>query len=131
MLMTNMNEDLTLYLPLKSKSIGISYAMEGSLKDQNRKFSVRAYDVSKKAKKLRFETDEDFNAKVFQTLEENGEESEEEIHGHLEVFDEAMIDREKKLDKALKVAKIGYYTSKGISSIVSAILGAIGLGMMN
>ena len=130
MLMPNMNEDLSSYLPLKSKSIGISYAMEGSLKDQNRKFSVRAYDVSKKAKKLRFETDEDFNAKVFQTLEENGTESEEEILGHLEVFDEAMIDREKKLDKALKIAKIGYYTSKGISSIVGAILGAIGLSMM-
>ena len=38
-----------------------------------------------------------------------------------------MIDREKKLDKAVKVAKIGCYTAKGVSAIVGAILGAIGL----
>ena len=122
-----MKEDLTTHLPLKSKSIGISYAVEGSLNEKNRKFSFRPYDVSKKAKKLRFTTDENFEAKVFQTLQRDGEEFEEEIKGGLDVFDESMIDRERKLDKAVKVAKIGYYTSKGISSIVGAVLGAIGL----
>ena len=123
-----MKEDLTSHLPLKSKSIGISYAVEGSMDEQNRKFSLRTYNVSKTAKKLRFTTEANFEAKVFQTLEKDGEDFEEEIKGGgLDVFDESMIDREKKLDKALKVAKIGYYTSKGISSIVGAVLGAIGL----
>ena len=64
MLMPNMKEDLTSHLHLKSKSIGISYAVEGSLNEKNRKFSFRPYDVSKKAKKLRFTTDENFEAKV-------------------------------------------------------------------
>ena len=128
MLMPNMSEDLSSHLPLKSKSIGISYAVEGSLGEQNRKISFRTYNVSKTAKKLRFTTDANFEAKVFQTLEKDGEDFEEEIKGGgLDVFDESMIDREKKLDKAMKVAKIGYYTSKGISSIVGAVLGAIGL----
>ena len=127
MLMPNMSEDLTSHLPLKSKSIGISYAVEGSLDEQNRKFSVRTYDVSKTAKKLRLITDSNFEAKVFQTLEKDGEDFEEEIKAGLEVFDESKIDRDKKIDKAMKVAKIGYYTSKGISSIVGAVLGAIGL----
>ena len=68
--------------------------------------------------------DWNFDAKIFQTLEQDDE---EEIKGTLEVFDEAMIDREKKLDKAVKVAKIGCYTAKGVSAIVGAILGAIGL----
>ena len=123
-----MSEDLSSHLPLKSKSIGISYAVEGSLGEQNRKISFRTYNVSKTAKKLRFTTDANFEAKVFQTLEKDGEDFEEEIKGGgLDVFDESMIDREKKLDKAMKVAKIGYYTSKGISSIVGAVLGAIGL----
>ena len=122
-----MKIDLTSHLPLKSKSIGISYAVEGSLNEMNRKFSFRPYDVSKKAKKLRFTTDENFEAKVFQTLQRDGEDFEEEIKGGLDVFDESMIDKERKLDKAVKVAKIGYYTSKGISSIVGAVLGAIGL----
>ena len=123
-----MSEDLTSHLPLKSKSIGISYAVEGSMDEQNRKFSFRTYNVSKTAKKLRFTTDANFEAKVFQTLEKDGEDFEEEIKGGgLDVFDESMIDRDKKLDKAMKVAKIGYYTSKGISSIVGAVLGAIGL----
>ena len=123
-----MSEDLTSHLPLKSKSIGISYAVEGSMDQQNRKFSFRTYNVSKTAKKLRFTTDSNFEAKVFQTLEKDGKDFEEEIKGGgLDVFDESMIDRDKKLDKAMKVAKIGYYTSKGISSIVGAVLGAIGL----
>ena len=63
--MPNMKEDLTSHLPLKSKSIGISYAIEGSLDEQNRKFSVRTYDVSKTAQKLRLITDSNFEAKVF------------------------------------------------------------------
>ena len=128
MLTPNMSEDLTVFLALKSKSIGISYAVEGLLNDQNRKFSVRVFDVSKACVKLRFTTDEKFDAKVFQTLQKNGEEQEEEeIKGRLDVFDEALIDREKKLNTAVKVAKIGYYTTKGISSLIGAILGAIGL----
>jgi hypothetical protein len=127
MLMPNMKGELTSHLPLKSKSIGISYAVEGSLNEKNRKFSFRRYDVSKKAKKLRFTTDENFHAKVFQTIERDGEDFEEEIAGGLDVFDESMIEEEKKLDKAVKVAKIGYYITKSISSIVGAVLGAIGL----
>ena len=122
-----MKGELTSHLPLKSKSIGISYAVEGSLNEKNRKFSFRRYDVSKKAKKLRFTTDENFHAKVFQTIERDGEDFEEEIAGGLDVFDESMIEEEKKLDKAVKVAKIGYYICKSISSIVGAVLGAIGL----
>ena len=122
-----MKGELTSHLPLKSKSIGISYAVEGSLNEKNRKFSFRRYDVSKKAKKLRFTTDENFHAKVFQTIERDGEDFEEEIAGGLDVFDESMIEEEKKLDKAVKVAKIGYYITKSISSIVGAVLGAIGL----
>ena len=128
MLLPNMEEELTTYLPLKNNCFGISYAVEGSLENKNRKFSVRAYDVSKEAKRIRFTTNDQLDAKVHQILEKNDEiEEEEEIKGRLEVFDEAMIDREKKLDKALKVAKIGYYTSKGISSVITAVLGAIGL----
>ena len=127
MLTPNMSEDLTSHLPLKSKSIGISYAVEGSMEEQNRKFSFRTYNISKTAKKLRVTTDANFEGKVFQTLQRDGEDFEEEIKGGLDVFDESMIDKEKKLDKAMKVAKIGYYTSKGISSIVGAVLGAIGL----
>ena len=100
---------------------------EGSLNEKNRKFSFRPYDASKKAKKLRFTTDENFHAKVFQTIERDGEDFEEEIAGGLDVFDESMIEEEKKLDKAVKVAKIGYYITKSISSIVGAVLGAIGL----
>ena len=124
MLMPNMKIDLTMHLPLKSKSIGISYAVEGSLNEKNRKFSFRPYDVSKKAKKLRFTTDENFHAKVFQTIERDGEDFEEELKGGgLDVFDESMIDRETKLDKAVKVTKIGYYTAKGICSIIGAVLG--------
>ena len=69
-------------------------------------------------------TDSNFEEKVFQTLEKDGEEFAEEMKVGLEVFDESKIDRDKKLDKAMKVAKIGYYTSKGISSIVGAVLGA-------
>ena len=97
MLMPNMSADLTSHLPLKSKSIGISYAVEGSLDEQNRKFNVRTYDVSKTAKKLRLITDSNFEAKVFQTLENDGEEFAEEIKGGLEVFDETKIDRDKKI----------------------------------
>ena len=125
MLMPNMEEDLTNHLPLKNNRLGISYAVEGSLSKQNRKFSVQVYEVSKSAKKIRITTDDNFDAKVFQTLE--NKEDEEEIKGSLEVFDEAMIDREKKLDKAVKVAKIGCYTAKGVSAIIGAILGTIGL----
>ena len=127
MLLPNMEEELTTYLPLKNNCFGISYAVEGSLENKNRKFSVRAYDVSKEAKSIRFTTNDQLDAKVYQILEKNGIEEEEEIKGRLEVFDEERIDREKKLDKALKVAKIGYYTSKGISSVITAVLGAIGL----
>ena len=76
---------------------------------------------------MRLITDSNFDAKVFQTLEKDGEDFKEEIKGSLEAFDESKIDRDKKLDKAMKFAKIGYYTSKGISSIVGAVLGAIGL----
>ena len=127
MLLPNMDEELTTYLPLKNNCFGISYAVEGSLENKDRKFSVRAYDVSKEAKRVKFTTNDELDAKVYQILEKNGIEEEEEIKGRLEVYDEARIDREKRLDKALKVAKIGYYTSKGISSIITSILGAIGL----
>ena len=103
MLTANMSEDLTAFLPLKSKSIGISYTVEGLL-------NVRAFDVSKACVKLRFTTDENFDAKVFQTLQINGkEQEEEEIQGRLEVLTDRekkldMTDREKKLDKTVKIA---------------------------
>ena len=125
MLLPNMEEDLTSYLPLKNNCFGISYAVEGTIEQQNRKFHVRAYTVSKQAKTIRFVTDGNLEVKVFQTLTDASEET--EMKGRLEVFDESRLDKEKKLDKALKVAKIGYYTSKGISSIIGAILGIIGL----
>ena len=86
MLLPNMEEELTPYLPLKNNCFGISYAVEGSLKDQNRKFSVRAYDVSKEAKKVRFTTNDQLDVKVYQTLEKNGIDEEEEIKGRLVSF---------------------------------------------
>ena len=98
MLTPNMSEDLTAFLPLKSKSIAISYTVEGLL-------NVTAFDVSKSCVKLRFTTDENFDAKVFQTLLKNGkEQEEEEIEGRLKVLNDGMTDREKKLEKTVKIA---------------------------
>ena len=39
--------------------------LKSELDEQNRKFSVRTYDVSKTAQKLRLITDSNFEAKVF------------------------------------------------------------------
>jgi len=121
MLTPNMAADLTKYLPLKSKSIGISYAVEGSLDEKNRKFSVRVYDVSKEAKMLRLITDESLDAKIFQKIETDGEE--QEIQGNsVEVFAEDQIGSGNKLDKALKITKIGYYITTAITSILELII---------
>ena len=72
-LLPGMKEDLSKYLPLKINSVGISYEVEGSLDDKTRQFSAKGYDVTKEATKLRFTTDDDLKAKVFQTIEKEGE----------------------------------------------------------
>ena len=121
MLAPNMAADLTEHLPLKSKKIGISYAVEGSLDEKNRKFNVRLYDVSKEAKMLRLTTDDSLDAKVFQKFETN--EEEQEIQGNsVEVFAEDKIGSGKKLDKAVKITRIGYYITRAITSILELIL---------
>ena len=67
-----MVEDLSKYLPLKTNSIGISYGFEGSLDHKNRQFSAKCYDLAEEAYKLRFTTNDDLEAKVFQTIEKDG-----------------------------------------------------------
>ena len=71
-LLPGMKEDLSKYLPLKIQSVGISYGVEGSLECKNRRFSAKGYDVSKGATKLRFITNEELEAKVFQTIGVDG-----------------------------------------------------------
>ena len=68
-------------------------------------------------------TDANFDDKVFRKRERKKDE--DKTKGTLEVHDEAMINCEKKPGKAVKVAKIGCYTTKGVSAIIGAILVAI------
>jgi len=129
MLQPNWNEDLSRKLPLSKKfnAIGISYGVQGSIDKENRVFSGREYKVSPEATKLRITTDASMDAKIFQTIEKDGVEVEEEIVGCLHSYSEADFGPGK-WKKMVQGSKIFANSSTGVGAIFGVIVGILGLG---
>lgn len=126
-----MKLDLTSKLPLARNSLAISYGTCGKSVGQNRQFSVWEYAISKDARSLRLTTDENMDIKVYQSIA-HSDDKEKEIHPEtVNVFDEANLDRETSLNKALKFSKIFKNITAGITGLIAVGVGIAGFYFSN
>ena len=101
-----------------NRKFGISYHVEGD-EIGKRRYHVDQFEVAKRASKVTVKMDKLGAATAFQVVDG----VEREIQSVSNVFDESLLDKESKLDKAVKVSQI----FSNLGEFVGGILGAAAL----
>ena len=116
LLTPNREHSVPLDKGVKKRGFGISYRVEGT-ELGNRRYHVDQFPVSDSAESVQVTLDkEGVQAKAVEFAD--GQDREIQPRSH--IFDESMIDRESRLDKAVKIGQI----IGNIGQIVSGIAGA-------